>query len=103
MAVDDEHMGMYLPYSLSNETIKILIKENGGNWCHNFKIWKIPKYSYTLIRTEIPRIVPEITIEDLPLFIEKALKNMTEKLSINSIGKTILYEPMDRLINIENN
>lgn len=43
MAVDDENMGMHLPYSLSNDAIRSQVKENGGAWCHNFKIWKIPK------------------------------------------------------------
>ena len=51
MVADDEHMGMHLPYALSNDTIKNFIKQNGGSWSHNFKIWKIPKTSYTLIRT----------------------------------------------------
>lgn len=77
MAVDDEHMGMHLPYSLSNDVIRNLVKENGGAWCHNFKIWKIPKEAYTIVRTEIPRILPEITIEDLPIFLERALRPMT--------------------------
>ena len=103
MAVDEEHMGMHLPYSLSNDMIRGLVKENGGAWCHNFKIWKIPKESYTIIRTEIPRILPEVLIEDLPLFIDRALRPITEKLHIHSINHTLLYDPLDRKILPEDN
>ena len=96
MAIDEDHMGMHLPYSLSNDLIRNLVKENGGAWCHNFKIWKIPKESYTIVRTEIPRILPDIQIEDLPVFLDRALKPMTEKLFIQSMNKTMNYDPLDR-------
>lgn len=44
-------MGMYLPYALSNDQTKSFIKEHGAHWCHNYKIWRIPKASYTAVRT----------------------------------------------------
>ena len=62
MIVDDNFMGMHLPYSLSNELIRKTIRDGGGFWCQNFKIWKLPKESYTLIRTEIPSLLPDCKI-----------------------------------------
>lgn len=56
-----------------------------------------------MVRTEIPRILPDILIEDLPLFIDRALKPMTEKMHINSINQTMLYDPLDRRILPEDN
>lgn len=43
MIVDDSFMGMHLPYSLSNENIRRTVRDAGGFWCQNFKIWKLPK------------------------------------------------------------
>jgi hypothetical protein len=59
MAIDEQHIGMYIPFSLSgNNSVKLLVKENHGSWCPLWKLWRIPRTSYTPVRAEIPRLLP---------------------------------------------
>lgn len=82
MVVDDDFIGIHLPFALSNDAIKSLIKERGATWEPNFKIWKMPKSAFTEVRSEMPRILPEATIEDIPAFLERASRPMPERLRI---------------------
>lgn len=51
MVIDDENIGLNLPFSLSNDLIRSFIKQNGAVWDHNYKLWKIPKAYFTPIRS----------------------------------------------------
>lgn len=58
MIIEDDYMGMHLPYTMSNDARRCYIRQNGAVWEANFKIWKIPRSSFTNIRSEIPRMLP---------------------------------------------
>ena len=103
MVIGDESIGLHLPYSLSNDLTKTLVKQNGGVWEPNFKIWKIPKATFTAVRSEVPRILPDADIEDIPLFIDRALKPMPERLKVNETNQIIPYDPLDRRIQSKDN
>lgn len=59
MLVDESNIGMHLPYCYSNDFTKALIKENGGVWDYNFRLWKIPRDSFTPVRSELPRLLAD--------------------------------------------
>jgi hypothetical protein len=50
LVIDDEYIGIHMPYSLNKDEVKVLIRENNGSWCTNWKLWKIPRTSYSPIR-----------------------------------------------------
>jgi hypothetical protein len=96
-------MGIHMPYTMSTDLVKSLIRENNGTWCNSWKLWKIPKTAYTALRTEFPRLLPEAWIEDIPLFIDKMCKLIPEKLKINGTDILITYDPLDRRLQASEN
>jgi SWI/SNF-related matrix-associated actin-dependent regulator 1 of chromatin subfamily A len=78
--------------------VKSLVKENNGSWCQQWKLWRIPKGSYTPIRAGIPRLLPEAEVEDIPLFVDWVCRPMPEKLKVGNSNQMIIYDPMDKHI-----